>query len=64
MPDKGDTDERPLADWPDMPQADPDFASADPTPPPPVPGPARPTVDTGSAVQPGLPDDQHDADPG
>ena len=55
MPDKGDFDDRELAEWPDMPQADPDFPSADPPPPPPVPGPARPRVDTGSTVQPGLP---------
>lgn len=55
MPDKGDTDERPLTDWPDLPQADPDFASADPPPPPAAPAPARPRPDTGSKVQPGLP---------
>lgn len=42
MPDKGDTDEQPRADWPDLPQADPDFASGDPPPPPAVPGPAGP----------------------
>ena len=66
MPDKGDFDDRPLADWPDVPQADPDFASADPTPPPAVPGPARQAIDSGSIVQPGLPrdDEERAAQPG
>jgi hypothetical protein len=58
MPDTRDSDQRPATDWPDMPQADPDVAQADPPPPPAVPGPARPPVDTGSKVQPGRPSDE------
>jgi hypothetical protein len=64
MPDRADPDERPRADWPDMPQADPDFASANPTPPPPVPAPPGPAADAGSGVHPSQPDHRHDADPG
>ena len=54
MPDRVDPDKRRRADWPDMPQADPDFASADPPPPPPNPGPPNPPIDAGSPARPGL----------